>query len=101
MTEIITLPRQRGRPAFKPTFNQRQRVERLKFCGESDNMIARSLAIDPDTLRKHFVDELADGYAQRRAELVDHLFTLAGAGKVSAITALLRMSRCDSEEGEA
>ena len=98
MTEkIIAIPRKRGRPEFQPTLDERRRVERLKYVGESDNMIARALRIDVDTLRKHFVDELADGYALRRADLLDNLFTRAWAGNVSAIAALLKMGRPDTE----
>ena len=101
MTEKMVKMPLRGRPAFQPTLTQRQRVERLKFVGESDNTIARALGIDPDTLRKHFEDELADGYAQRRSELIDLLFDMAKAWKISAITALLKMGRAARSDSDA
>ncbi|OWQ95114.1 hypothetical protein [Sphingopyxis witflariensis] len=92
MTEIIKL-NSRGRPAYRVTFEARQTVERMKFCGESDITIARALGIDADTMRKHFADELADGYAMRRRELIDVLFDAARAGKVAAVNALDKMNR--------
>jgi len=66
-----------GRPPYKPTIETRRIVEEMKFCGGSENTIARALGIDPDTLRKHFTDELADGHAQRRKEVVGLLFETA------------------------
>jgi predicted RNA-binding Zn ribbon-like protein len=65
----------------------------MKFCGESENTIARALSIDPDTLRKHFVDELADGHAQRRKEVIGLLFQSARNGNVSAQKKLEEMGR--------
>jgi len=82
-----------GRPAFRPTIEQRRTVEEMKFCGESDNTIARALGIDPDTLRKHFPDELADGHAQRRKEVIGMLFSSARGGNVSAQKKLEEMGR--------
>ncbi len=77
-------PKRRGRPSYKPTLEARETVEQMKFCGESDNVIARALQIDPDTLRKHFADELQDGHAHRRREVIGLLFRSARDGNVSA-----------------
>lgn len=85
--------RPRGRPPYKPTIEARQTVEEMKFCGESDNTIARALGIDPDTLRKHFSDELTDGHAQRRKEVIGLLFSSARSGNVSAQKKLEEMGR--------
>lgn len=94
MTEKIkVVPMKRGRPAYHVTLEARRTVEQLKFVGESDTTIARALCIDVDTMRKHFCEELADGAAQRRAELVSILFDAARAGKVAAINALDKMAR--------
>ncbi|QUM70844.1 hypothetical protein ICN83_10560 [Sphingopyxis granuli] len=82
------------------TLEARRTVEQLKFAGESEATIARALGIDPDTLRKHFGDELADGYAQRRAELIGILFDAARAGKVAAVNALDKMARAARPDGE-
>ena len=86
-------PQKRGRPAYRPSLEDRQTVEQMKFCGESDNVIARALGIDPDTLRKHFVDELADGHAQRRKEVISLLFDAARGQNLAAIKKLEEMGR--------
>lgn len=86
-------PGKPGRPEYRPTVEQRRTVEEMKFCGESDNTIARALGIDPDTLRKHFADELADGHAQRRKEVIGLLFSSARGGNVSAQKKLEEMGR--------
>lgn len=91
-------PRRRGRPAFKPTAAMRRTVEQMKFCGESENTIARALGIDPDTLRKHFVDELANGHAHQRQEVIGMLFTSAKNGNVSAQKKLEELGRVAAAE---
>jgi hypothetical protein len=93
MTEKPKARRQPGRPAYRPSIEDRKTVEEMKFCGESDNTIARALNIDPDTLRKHFVDELADGHAQRRKEVIGLMFNAARSGNVAAIKKLEEMGR--------
>lgn len=96
MTEKSKTTRQRGRPAYRPSIEDRKTVEEMKFVGESDNTIARALSIDPDTLRKHFADELADGHAQRRKEVIGLLFKSARNGNVSAQKKLEEMGRVAS-----
>lgn len=88
-----TRPSQGGRPPYRPTIEGRKTVEEMKFCGESDATIARALNIDPDTLRKHFANELADGHAQRRKEVIGLMFTAARGGNVAAIKKLEEMGR--------
>lgn len=101
MTEkIIAISRKRGRPAYQPTVEQRKTVEQMKFVGESDATIARALGMDVDTMRRHFDDELADGYAQRRAELVNILFDAARAKKIAAVNALIKLSQASRPDGE-
>jgi hypothetical protein len=82
-----------GRPEFRPSVAERQTVEQMKFCGESDNVIARALRIDAHTLRKHFAIELADGYASRRRQVIEMLFKEADGGNVAAIRKLEEMGR--------
>lgn len=72
-----------GRPEYKPTVDARQTVEEMKYCGESENVIARALGIDPATLRKHFKDELADGFAHRRKEVISLMFKTAREGNAA------------------
>ncbi|UIK05016.1 hypothetical protein [Neorhizobium galegae] len=93
MTEKSKPSGKRGRPQYRPSLEDRQMVEQMKFCGESDNTIARALGIDPDTMRKHFGDELADGHAQRRKEVIGMLFGAARGGNVAAIKKLEEMGR--------
>ena len=56
-----------GRPSFRPSVEQRQTVEEMKFCGKSDAAIARAIGINVDTLRKHLRDELDDAVERRAA----------------------------------
>ena len=93
MTEKPKAPSKRGRPLYRPSLEDRKTVEELKFVGESDNTIARALGIDPDTLRKHFLGELADGHAQRRKEVIGLLFKSARDGNVAAQKKLEEMGR--------
>lgn len=86
-------PSKGGRPPYRPSIEDRQTVEEMKFCGESERVIARALRIDPDTLRKHFEDELADGHAARRKEVIGLLFKAARADNVTAIKRLEEMGR--------
>jgi phage repressor protein C with HTH and peptisase S24 domain len=72
-----------GRPEYKPTIEARQTVEEMKYCGESENVIARALGIDPDTLRKHFADELENGHSNRRREVIGLMFKSARDGNSS------------------
>ena len=91
MTEKMVKMPLRGRPAFQPTLTQRQRVERLKFVGESDNTIARALGIDPDTLRKHFEDELADGYSNMAESISSSIGNLIGGKTGSLLSSLVNI----------
>lgn len=68
-------------------------VEQMRFCGESHDVIARALGIEANTLRKHFADELLNGHANRRREVVGMLFREAQKGNVSAIKRLDEMGR--------
>lgn len=85
--------KRRGRPPFKPTPSQRATVEQMRYCGEPAAVIARAIRIDEDTLRKHFVEELANGHAKRRKEVVGFLFAAARKGNVTAQKKLEEMGR--------
>lgn len=82
-----------GRPPFKPSIEQRQTVEQMKYCGESDATIARALGIHPQTLREHLADELANGHAARREEVIGLLFKAARDGNVPATRRLEEIGR--------
>lgn len=87
------VPAKRGRPEYRPTLKQRETVEQMKFCGESENTIARALGIDVGTLRKHFAEELENGHANRRREVIGYLFEAAASKNVAAIKKLEEMGR--------
>lgn len=82
-----------GRPKWRPSIEERIAVEQMKFCGESEATIARSLKVDVATLRKHCEVELADGYANRRRQVTKMLFTAAEEGNVTAIKRLDEMGK--------
>lgn len=54
--------------------------------------IARRIGISEPTLRQHFSDELACGWARRRAEVIELLFAAARNGNVDALIQLERMT---------
>lgn len=86
-------PTKRGRPTYRPTLKERETVEQMKFCGESENTIARAIGIDVGTLRKHFAEELESGHANRRREVIGYLFEAAASKNVAAIKKLEEMGR--------
>lgn len=65
----------------------------MTFCGRSNRAVARCIGIDPRTLRKHFADDLLNGYAQRRRDIVRALFDRAMSGNVWALCRLEAMMR--------
>ncbi|MBR2689180.1 MAG: hypothetical protein IKE42_15110 [Aquamicrobium sp.] len=85
--------RPRGRPQFKPTAAQRRTVEQMVSCGDSKRMIARALKIDEDTLGKHFLEELENGAARKRREVLDMLYKGAKKGNATLIKRLEEMTR--------
>jgi hypothetical protein len=90
--------KQPGRPEYRPTIEARQTVEEMKYCGESENVIARALGIDVDTMRKHFRDELADGHAHRRKEVISLLFKSARDGNTATQKKLEEMGRASGAQ---
>lgn len=92
--------RGRGRPAFKPTPRMRVTVERMLACGDSQNTVARALGIDDDTLRKHFAEEIANGAAKRRLEVVNAIFDGVKAKNASLIRRAEEMTRIASVQAD-
>jgi hypothetical protein len=82
-----------GRPAWAPTPEERMTIEQMKFCGESETVIARSLKVDVKTLKKHCANELENGHANRRREVIGLMFSTAKAGNASAIRRLEEIGR--------
>ncbi|EFG6100970.1 hypothetical protein BMP26_005299, partial [Escherichia coli] len=85
--------RPRGRPPFKPTLAQRRVVEQMVSVGDSKEMVARAIGIDVDTLDKHFPEELLNGAAKKRREVLDMLYKGAKKGNASLIKKLEEMTR--------
>jgi hypothetical protein len=83
----------RGRPEWVPSIDERTSVEHMKFCGESEALIARSMKVDVKSLRKHCRYELENGHANRRRQVIKKLFEAADEGNVSAIKRLDEIGR--------
>ena len=66
-----------GRPAHEPTEKLRGEVETLAAFGIPQEDIARVLAIDPKTLRVHYVDQLELGSIKATTKVAQNLFTMA------------------------
>ncbi|RWQ16105.1 hypothetical protein [Mesorhizobium sp.] len=83
----------RGRPQFKPTPALRRKVEELVSCGMSRDDCARAIGCSTPTLEKYFEDELANGVAKKRSEVIGMLYRAAKKGNVTAQKKLEEMSR--------
>jgi DNA-binding CsgD family transcriptional regulator len=73
-----------GRPEFKPTAEQRERVEILIGGGMAIDEIAAALNLAKNTLKKHFGVELRMGRSKKRAEVLEAMYNSAKGGNVSA-----------------
>ena len=73
-----------GRRAHKPDAAQRRQVEALAAYGIPETDIARVLAVDPKTLRKHYREELDLGETKANAQVAGYLFNAARNGNVTA-----------------
>lgn len=71
-----------GRPSFEPTQSQRQMVEAMAGCGIPKADVAVVVGIAPQTLRKHFRQELDTGHIKANAKVAGNLFRIAtGSGR--------------------
>jgi hypothetical protein len=73
-----------SRKAHQPDPGQRRQVEALAAYGIPEQDIARVVAIDPKTLRKHYREELDLGQTKANAQVAGFLFNSARNGNVSA-----------------
>lgn len=73
-----------GRPEFKATAEQRERVEILIGGGMAIEEIAAALNLSKNTLKKHFGIELRMGRSKKRAEVLEAMYNSAKGGNVSA-----------------
>ncbi|CAB4167428.1 hypothetical protein UFOVP860_19 [uncultured Caudovirales phage] len=74
-----------GRPRFKPTKKQRERVKLLKADGWSNERIAAQLTISRNTLEAAFATELELGADAKRVENLEAAEAAAKKGNASAI----------------
>jgi len=72
-----------GRPRFKPTPKQRNRVKLLKADGWSNERIAAQIGISPDTLAIAFVEEIQFGADAKRLEIIEAMERAATKGNAS------------------
>lgn len=78
----------------RPTLDDRDTVEQMKFCGERDAVIARALRIPVKVLRHHYRVELEDGPARKQKEVIGLLFESARkSGNVSALKRLAELGQ--------
>lgn len=77
-----------GRPAFKPTDEQRQRVSQWAAVGLPHEQIARGIVrggISVPTLKKHFAEELETSFIKANAKIGGVMFKKAEAGDPQAL----------------
>jgi hypothetical protein len=73
-----------GRKAHQPEPAQRRQVEAMAAYGIPEPDIARVVGVDPNTLRKHYRDELDLGGTKANAQVAGFLFNAARNGNVTA-----------------
>jgi len=74
-----------GPPTFKPTDEQRLRIEQGAAIGIPQEDMAKLLGIDAKTLRKHFREELDNGSTKANMVVGGALFNKAKGGDTSAL----------------
>jgi hypothetical protein len=78
-----------SRRAHKPDPFQRRQVEAMAGYGVPETDIARVLAIDPKTLRKHYREELDTGQVKATAKVAESLFHKATGDGAQSVTAAI------------
>lgn len=90
----MTAPKRgRGRPAFKPTPALRRTVELMVSCGDSKDIVSRAIGCSIPTLELHFNEELKNGYAKKRREILTWMERGARKGNATLIKRLEEMTR--------
>jgi hypothetical protein len=78
-----------GRRSHKPDPFHRRQVEAMAGYGVPETDIARVLAIDPKTLRRHYRDELDTGQIKATAKVAEFLFRKATTEGPQCVTAAI------------
>jgi len=78
-----------GRPAHKANTHSRRQVEAMAGFGIPEVDVARVLAIDPKTLRRHYRKELDTGHVRANAKVAENLYRKAtGEGREAVLAAI-------------
>lgn len=80
-----------GRPRFKPTKAQRNRVKLMKAAGWSNERIAAQIGVARNTLEKALAAELEFGADSKKLQVMENLEKASGKGNASASKQLLDM----------
>jgi len=78
-----------GRRAHRPDPVSRRQVEAMAAYGVAEADIARVLAIDPKTLRKHYRDELDTGHIKANSKIAESLYRKALGDGAQSVTAAI------------
>ncbi len=78
-----------GRRAHIPDPTSRRQVEAMAAYGVPERDVARVLAIDPKTLRKHYREELDTGQIKATAKVAEFLFRKATTDGPQCVTAAI------------
>jgi len=78
-----------GRRAHGPDPTTRRQVEAMAAYGVPEADIARVLAVDAKTLRKHYREELDTGHVKATAKVAEFLFRKATTDGPQCVTAAI------------
>jgi hypothetical protein len=78
-----------GRKAHRPDPTSRRQVEAMAGYGVPELAIARVIAIDAKTLRKHYREELDTGQIKATAKVAESLFRKATGDGSQSVTAAI------------
>ena len=82
-----------ARPKFEPTPEQREHVKNMATVALNHDHMAAKLKIAPKTLRKHFRQELDQGFATGNFQLSVALFKKAMSGDTKALIYMCKVRR--------
>ena len=75
-----------GRPTFKPTKEQREKVESMSGYGLTAEQICNLVEVSRGTLFKYFGEELKLGEGKAHAQVTHRAFDMARSGRFPAMT---------------
>lgn len=75
-----------GRPTFKPTKEQREKVESMAGYGLTAEQICNLVEVSRGTLFKYFGEELKQGEGKAHAQITHRAFDMARSGRFPAMT---------------